>query len=116
MDKRKLAQYLLPYCVSNNTQIRYEESLTYKNSFVVLRDSLMRIGFILLEDTEKNIYIVKIKSGILNQTCAYFALELKDNILNIAGCANEGVIFQNIYDKAIRKLIGGLLDENHYKE
>ena len=112
MEENKLTKYLLPYCVSERTQIQYEEPLTYKYSIVDLRETLINIGFIILEDIKNSIYVIKIKSGLLNLTYAYFVLELKDNNLNIAGCANEGALSQNIYDKAIRKLMEGISDEN----
>lgn len=111
MDNTTLSKLLIPYCVSAKTVIRHEAPVTYTKDIAELRFSLMTVGFIMSQNAKNNIFTLKICSGIFNLTYAYFALELKNGVLNISGCANEGIIRQNIYEKALKKLMGVISDE-----
>lgn len=73
-------------------------------SFLQIRDRLYRMGKILFEDTERQIYVAIIRSGFGNMNHAIVAMQLRSNKLMVAGYAKEGLIKQNIWENAFTKL------------
>lgn len=61
-------------------------------SFLQIRDRLYRMGKILFEDTERQIYVAIIRSGFGNMNHAIVAMQLRSNKLMVAGYAKEGLI------------------------
>ena len=73
-------------------------------SFLQIRDRLYQLGTILYEDTENHIYVAAIGSGLGNMNQAIISMQLRSSKLIIAGYAKEGIIKQNILEKAFQKL------------
>ena len=73
-------------------------------SLLQVRDRLYRMGKILFEDTEKQIYVAMIRSGFGHMNHAIVAMQLRSNKLMVAGYAKEGFIKQNILENAFIKL------------
>lgn len=73
-------------------------------SFLQIRDRLYRMGKILFEDTESQVYVAMIRSGFGNMNHAVVAMQLRSNKLMVAGYAREGLVKQNIWGKAFEKL------------
>ena len=71
--------------------------------FLKIRDVLMVLGKIYLEDTEDQIYVATIKSGFFKKNNAYLALQLKENCLNISISAKEGLINQHTTEGALNE-------------
>lgn len=70
-------------------------------SFMQIRDTLFRIGRILKEDIENEVYVVSIKSGFLKCNNAIVVCGLEKDNLRMISFAREGVIKQNTCKKAM---------------
>lgn len=75
-------------------------------SFLQIRDQLFRIGTILHEDTDNQVYVTTIRSGFGNMNRAVVAMQLRGNKLMVAGYAKEGIVKQSIWEGAFKKLKG----------
>ena len=72
-------------------------------SFMKIRDVLMVLGKIYLEDKENQIYVATVKSGFFKKNNAYMALQLNENCLNISISAKEGLINQHTIEGALNE-------------
>lgn len=98
-----LSNLLIEYECPNADCIREETITNSKLSFLQLRDFLIRSGNILHEDKENEVYVASLRVGGLGNT-AVVAMQLRGSKLTIAGFAKEGLIKQNLCDKAINKI------------
>lgn len=73
-------------------------------SFLQLRDSLLCIGEILLEDQDSQLYVASVRAGFRDMNSAVVALQLQGNKLHAMAYAKEGAINQGICEKALKKL------------
>lgn len=92
--------YLLQYGYEERFSVK-EDEISSKLSFVELRDRLIRIGHILEENKEEQIYVVSIKAGLWGINNALIVCKLELNKLCLAGYAREGIIKQNTTEKAM---------------
>ena len=67
-------------------------------------ESLYRTQFKTLETIDDNTCVIQIPSGFMNLAFATLILKLENDNLYIVGYAVEGLIKQNIYDKALNKI------------
>lgn len=98
-----LNNLLMEYECPNADCIQEETITNSKLSFLQLRDFLIRSGKILHEDKENEVYVASLRVGGLGNT-AVVAMQLRDSKLTIAGFAKEGLIKQNLCNKAINKI------------
>ena len=90
-----------------------------KLSFLQLRDAIWKIGRVVTELEDDNIYIAAIKSGKMKANTAYLAIKLLPGKLEIAGYAKEGLFHQNTVENAVKNLeevIGERGSENEKKK
>lgn len=73
-----------------------------------LRDRLYLLGNILHEDLQNQVYVASVSTDDSNMTSAVVAMQLIDGQLIMAGYAKEGLIKQNICDRAIQRLVGAI--------
>ncbi len=73
-------------------------------TFSQLRDALIVMGRILLEDTKTHIYVARVNGGFLKKNSAYLALYLDNDSLLISAYAKEGIINQHTCEGAINEL------------
>lgn len=79
-------------------------------TFMQIRDRLYTKGRILYEDTENQVYVATIRTGVGNLHSAVLAMQLRGGKLMVAGFAKEGFIKQNLWEKAlvtIKSLVEG---------
>ena len=69
-----------------------------------LRDILIKIGDISIEDKENNTYIAVIPGGFLKKNYSSVAIELSNNELVVAAFSNEGIINQHTTDGVIDEI------------
>ena len=77
-------------------------------SYLQLRDCLLRMGKILYEDSDNQVYVASIRSGLWNANNAVFAIQLRGSKLMVAGYAKEGLVKQNLRENAFNKLKGAV--------
>lgn len=89
-----------------------------KQSFLQLRDAIWKIGRVVIELEDDNIYIAAIKSGKMKANTAYLAIKLMPGKLEIAGYAKEGLFHQNTVENAVKNLeeVIGERDSENKKE
>ena len=90
-----------------------------KLSFLQLRDAIWKIGRVVTELEDDNIYIAAIKSGKMKANTAYLAIKLLPGKLEIAGYAKEGLFHQNTVENAVKnleKVIGERDSKNEKKK
>ena len=102
VDLKKL---LTEYCNAHLEHIQEATVSECTLSILQLRDRLYLLGNILYEDLDNQVYIAFIRSGIANMNSAVIAMQLQGTNLFLVGYAKEGLIKQNICEKAMRKLI-----------
>jgi len=73
-------------------------------TFIQLRDRLLLLGEILYEDVKSQIYVASIHTGLGDMSHAIVAMHLKDDLIESVGYAKEGIIKQDLCEKAFRKL------------
>ena len=102
-----LEDVLINYIGEIKNRKFYQDSFNFqKYSFKKLGFILMDYGTILEELSEENILIVCVKVFF---SPAIMAIELKNNQINIVACAKEGLIRQQIAQKAVNKIKKGIL-------
>lgn len=105
----ELKNLLEEYGCKNQEDIK-ETIITECNvSILQLRDILLLLGEILYENLEQKIYVAKISHS--STTCTV-AVKLSEDVISVVGYAKEGIIKQNICEKAFQKLA----DAVHYKK
>lgn len=93
----ELKNLLEEYGCKNQEAIK-ETIITECNvSILQLRDILLLLGEILYENLEQKIYVAKISHS--STTCTV-AVKLSENVIYVVGYAKEGIIKQNICEKA----------------
>ena len=83
-----------------------DRSISCDFTFMKLRDGLLRIGHILKEDFENNVYVVSIQSGFFGSNNAIVICKLCSGTLNMFAFAREGLIKQDTCRKALDKIEG----------
>ena len=97
----ELKNLLEEYGCKNQEDIK-ETIITECNvSILQLRDILLLLGEILYENLEQKIYVAKISHS--STTCTV-AVKLSEDVISVVGYAKEGIIKQNICEKAFQKL------------
>lgn len=103
--ENKVVKCLYEYLDKQKRGIYYVETpFVYNKGNKKLIEALYRTDFKSLDKLDDNTFIVTIPTGWLNVAFAIFILKLENNNLYIAGYAKEGIIKQNIYDKALNKI------------
>ena len=69
-----------------------------------IRDAITGIGTILLEDLENHYYIITVKVGAFNNALTQVIIYRNGNSAEIAVYAHEGLIKQNLSEKAMDKV------------
>ena len=116
--KVKLEKLLKKYGYSEKCTIHEVEIFDCVISFMQLRDGLYLVGNILQEDRDEQIYVASVKTGFLNMNHVVVAMQLKDNVLFVMGFSKEGIIKQNLCEKAfstIKNIAIGKSDLNMSK-
>lgn len=104
-SENELVQWLCKYVVPRKRGICYiEDPFVYNKGIKKMIESLYRTRFTLLEDLGSNTYVVVIPSGFLDMAYVTLVLKLEQDNLYIAGYAREGLIKQNLYEKALNKI------------
>ena len=101
VDLRKL---LMDYCNADPDMVKETCVSGCVLSITQIRDKLYLLGNILYEDLDNQIYVASVRSGFANMDSAVIALRLKGSKLQIIGYAKEGIIKQQICEKAIQKI------------
>lgn len=101
VDLRKL---LAEYCNADPDMIQEKTVDECVLAITQIRDKLYILGNILHEDLDNQTYVVAIRSGFANMSSAVIAMQLRGRKLHVVGYAKEGIIKQNICEKAIRKI------------
>ena len=73
-------------------------------SILQIRDRLYLFGKILYEDLDNQVYVAAVRVGYGNMNSAVVAIQLQGEKLLVAGYAKEGIIKQNICERAFQKL------------
>lgn len=73
-------------------------------SILQIRDRLYVLGKIVYEDLDNQVYVATVRSGYGNMNNAVVAMQLQGDKLLVAGYAKEGIIKQNICERAFQKL------------
>ena len=104
-SENNLVKYLIKYVSLDQKGTCYiEEPINYNKGNKKMIESLYRTSFKFLETIDDYTCVVEIPSGFMNLSSATFALKLESDNLYIVGYAKEGLIRQNIYDKALNKI------------
>ena len=104
-SENELVQCLCEYITPHKKGICYiEEPFVYNKGREKLIESLYRTRFKFLKVIDNSTCVVEIPSGCKDLTSAIFILKLENDNLYVAGYAEEGIIKQNIYDKALNKI------------
>lgn len=96
-----------------NTEQFYSFDVNEAN-IKAIRDRLVLNALILLEDLETNTFVVELNIGKFSK--AYVALLLQENTIYVLACSQEGLIKQNLNDKAISHLKEILNDEKNQRK
>lgn len=110
---RAINKRLMDVCDAKEKKILNTTIRVNGLSFVKLRDILIEIGKIHLEDIEANIYIAVIPGGFARMNYAVVAFQLLEDELIIAAYANEGIINQHTSEGVVdefRKYIGQYIE------
>lgn len=103
MDK-DLVDVLKSYINVDLEKCSFAEIIVQDCAFHKLRDAIWKIGNVLAEIDQQKIYVAEIKAGFLNANVAYLAVKVLQDRLDIVGYAKEGLINQNTFLKAVKKL------------
>lgn len=81
-----------------------------KLSYHQLRDAIWKIGRVIAELDDEEIYVAAIKSGRFKSNTAYLAIKLLPGRIEVVGYAKEGLFHQNTVEDAIESLSAVLND------
>jgi hypothetical protein len=88
-----------------NKECAHEETITNSDvTFLQIRDFLISSGEIFHEDTENNVYVASLRSGLFGMNRTVVALQIRGSKVNVAGFAKEGAIKQESWKKAFAKI------------
>lgn len=105
MNLQELNHILIANCDVKQSGIQNDTLTVGELSFLKLRDMIIAdLGKIVLEDTERQVYIASIKGGFLHRNTAAAAFHLDQNLLQIAVYANEGLINQHTCEDVINEI------------
>ena len=90
----------------NLKNVVYKEIDFKKNVVDIYK--LMSVSFICEEDLEKNLYVVETKTGFFDMAFCYLAFKIENEKIYIVAYGKEGLIKQNICEKAINKIINNI--------
>lgn len=99
-----LEQSLMEYGCPDTGCILEDTIANSTLTFSQLRDALIRLGKILFEDTDNSVYVAAIRIGSFGANSAVVAIQQRGSKLNISAFAKEGLIKQNLAEKAITKI------------
>ena len=103
-----LHELLKEHCNVKPKQIKEKTIMAPNLAISQLRDRLYLLGNILHEDLQNQVYVASVSTDDSNMTSAVVAMQLIDGQLIMAGYAKEGLIKQNICDRAIQRLVGAI--------
>lgn len=102
--------------IDNNVPVKEDKLIeneikVKKLTYLKLRDAIWKVGRVVAELEDENIYLAAIKNGKVGNT-AYLALKFLPGRVEIVGYAKEGLFNQHTTEKAIKELEKALvLDE-----
>lgn len=99
-----LQALLAEHCNAQSEHIQEIKIHDCPLSILQIRDRLYLLGSILYEDLEHQVYVAAIRSGFADMGHAVIALQLQGNTLVAIGYAKEGIIRQQLCEKALQKL------------
>lgn len=102
--KIELVNLLMEYGCANK-ECAHEETITNSDvTFLQIRDFLISSGEIFHEDTENNVYVASLRSGLFGMNRTVVALQIRGSKVNVAGFAKEGSIKQESWKKTFAKI------------
>ena len=102
--KIELVNLLMEYGCANK-EFAHEETITNSNvTFLQIRDFLISSGEIFHEDTENNVYVAPLRSGLFGMNRTVVALQIRGSKVNVAGFAKDGAIKQESWKKTFAKI------------
>lgn len=102
--KVDLITLLIEYGCSDKECIHEETITNLDVTFLQIRDFLISSGEIFHEDTENNVYVASVQSGLFGMNRTVIALQIRGSKVNIAGYAKEGSLKQKSREKTFAKI------------
>ena len=101
--------------IDNNVPVREDKLIeneikVKKLTYLKLRDAIWKVGRVVAELEDDNIYLAAIKNGKVGNT-AYLALKFLPGRVEIVGYAKEGLFNQHTTEKAIKELENALVPD-----
>lgn len=104
MNKKALLKSLRQIVEFDEKSIVEDSIAVDRIGFMKLRDCLINIGTVLIEDFDNSIFVVRIAAGLGNLNYATIAMQLKGNSIDCIGYAKEGLFKQHTVEMAINKI------------
>lgn len=82
----------------------YQKVPVQNYNILKVRDAILGLGIILEEDLQNQFYLTTVKTGFLGTNEAVAIVLLNNNVVSVAAYAPEGLINQNIANKAVEKI------------
>ena len=102
-DYSAINKKLIDICGAREKRIVNESFGVTGLTFIKLRDTLVRMGKIHLEDSENSIYVAIIPGGFAKRNYATVVFELQEGSVKIAAYADEGIINQHTSEGVINE-------------
>ena len=101
--------------IDNNVPVKEDKLIeneikVKKLTYLKLRDAIWKVGRVVAELEDENIYLAAIKNGKVGNT-AYLALKFLPGRVEIVGYAKEGLFNQHTTEKAIKELEKALMPD-----
>lgn len=101
--------------IDNNVPVKEDKLIedeikVRKLTYLKLRDAIWKVGRVVAELEDENIYLAAIKNGKVGNT-AYLALKFLPGRVEIVGYAKEGLFNQHTTEKAIKELEKALIPD-----
>lgn len=109
-DYQMISELLVKQCDAKIEKIVNASFPVKGLSILELREALIMVGRIHLEDLDEQIYIALIPGGIKKKNIAYVGLKLTNDVLYISAYSEEGLIKQNT-SKGVIDEIANVLEE-----
>ena len=106
---KNLKDILIEYGVPNEADMIEESFDTKGYTYKQLKETLFKVGTILLEDEDRKILVVTIRVGYNHAT---IAIQIKNAKINLVAYAKEGIVKQNTAKKAVDKITCNFISSN----
>lgn len=102
-DYSSINKKLIDVCGAKEKKIVNDTFAVVGLTLLKLRDILVRMGKIHLEDSENSIYVAIIPGGFAKRNYATVVLQLNEDNVKIAAYADEGIIKQHTSEGVINE-------------